>query len=203
MVTGMGREGAEGAEPSVLHIFDPRLRDTVDGGKSERELPRELWQQVRVQRGAVVRGEGGDPPKRCDAPDAHDVGLHDLRGARAEEVIEAIDRVDVLAEGDRDIDASREFDVAGEVVGAQRLFDPRRIDGRQHLHRTRGAIEVPPLVRVDHERAVGAEHGAHGRHPLEVFGDIRLADFDLHRAEPGIRPSVALGPRARRACSAG
>ena len=82
--------------------------------------------------------------------------------------------------------------MAVQVVGAQRLFDPRRVTSAEHLERRRRTVEVPPLVRVDHERAVGAEHFAHGAHAVEVFGDVGLADLDLDGVEAGIHPAPNL-----------
>ena len=158
---------------------------------------------MRVQRHVVLGGESGDPAERRDAADPHDVRLHDLRRPRIEVLGEAVRGVEVLADGDRHVDAPGELGMAGEVVGPQRLFDPRGGERRERVHRARRTVEVPPLVRVDHEAAVGAEQLAHGGDAVDVLGEVGLADLDLDRVEPGVDPAGDLGERAPRAGSGG
>ena len=81
---GIG-QSAERAESGILHILDQRFGHGI--GQRQGELSGEFGQQVRMQGRAVCGGELGDAEEGGDSADAHDVGLHDLRGACAEEVI--------------------------------------------------------------------------------------------------------------------
>src|SRR3546814_4803871 len=103
-----------------------------------------------MQRRAMLVGEPGYAQERRDPAHPHDVGLDDLGGTGVEELGEAIRGVEVLADGDGHRDPGGELDVSGQVVGAQRLLDPGRVEGRKGLRSEEHTSELQSLMRISY-----------------------------------------------------
>ena len=68
------------------------------------------------------------------------------------------------------------------VVGARRLLDPVRVLVGEHPHPLDRLADVPALVRVGHEEAVGSELASEERGAAHVIFEVR-ADLHLDRVE--------------------
>ena len=116
-------------------------------------------------RGAHGRG---DPQPLGDAG-AGDVGLHDPH-ALADQLDRLVDRVHVLAGGDRDRGGGGQRGVVVEGVQGQRALQEPHADRLELAGQRGGGCEVLAPQQVDHQRRVGADAVPHGAH---VVGHVR------------------------------
>ena len=143
---------------------------------------------VGNDRDVVRLAEIGDLLRRGDAADPVDVELGDVDGPRVDELAEAVERVFVLAAGDRHGADGIQFGVAGDVVGDHRLFQPAHVEGGERPDHPPGVFERPAAVAVGHDVDGGAGRLAHRAHEVEVVaeaGDAVLrspAEAELHGA---------------------
>src|SRR4029434_5965263 len=74
--------------------------------------------------------------------------------------------------------------VTKDVGGARRLLDPPRIEWRELLRPSNRFVDVPLLVGVDHEPAVGANLLANDPQSADIVLQV-AAHFDLEMGPPG------------------
>ena len=155
-------------EGSVFHVLHAHGL-----GQGQGQLAGELRKQVRRHPDAVGAGQLHDPAERRNAAHPDDVGLDDVHGFRFDEVAEAVDGVDVLAQGDGHGRLLAQAAVRPEVVGAEGFLQPFQSVLPQNVQGTERMGEVPSLVGVDHEQPVRADHRADGGDALGVFRGAR------------------------------
>src|SRR6185436_14967835 len=118
-----------------------------------------------------------------DAADAGAVDLDD--GARAaREILPEMRRViERFAHRDGDGRVGRELDVAGKILGRQRLLEPRKPERLECPRAPDGFGHAEALIRIDHDLELPAHRFAYCREPRDVFGDVRLAYLELRAAK--------------------
>ena len=67
------------------------------------------------------------------------------KALQVERVAEAVQRVLVLAAGNRDMVQRAQLGIAGEVVGDHRLLEPAQIERLQQPEHAPGVFEVQPM----------------------------------------------------------
>ncbi len=98
-----------------------------------------------------------------------------------------------FAAGQRHRQRARQARVAGQVVGADRFFEPDQVVLAERLAEgQRGALRAAAFVEVDHQRKVRADALAHARQQLRI-GLRRHAHAQLHRAVAGAQVAVDVG----------
>ena len=121
-----------------------------------------------------------------DAADARDVDLHDVAGLRAHIVGELADRVERLADRDRQRALRRKLRVALQVVGRQRLLEPADAELGIARRTPQRLAEREALVGIDHQLEAVAHRLAHRAQAFDVVGEQRLADLELGALEAGL-----------------
>ena len=128
-------------------------------------------------------------------PDAGEVGLEHVHGARPQVGEELGVAVDALADRDRQRDAGAQRGVAFDVLRMQRLLEPGEV-GAGRGERARVAHRVrqrPRLVCVDAETSVRPDQPPDRRHAGGILGGILLADLDLDPVEAEREQLVDVG----------
>ena len=171
---------------------EPRRRDVVElrnvldparigHRRGQRDV--QLHQEVRADGDVECLGEVRHLEPRRDAADPRRVDLDDRAGAPLEVFAEVRRRIQRLADGDRDRRVGGELLVAAQVLGRQRLLEPREVErlvGARPAHRL-GDGEA--LVGVDHDLELPADRLAHRGEPGDVLGHRRPPDLDLGAEE--------------------
>ena len=136
------------------------------------------------QTGTPNRATEGHRQRFVDAAETGGVDLAEVDRAGLPGLLEEHAIRGVLAGGDAEgAHGPRERRVSQHVVRARRLFDPPRVEHRERLHARDGFADVPLLVRVDHQLAIGTDRVAHDAQPPRVVFR-RAADLDLEVREP-------------------
>jgi len=130
--------------------------------------------------------EGGD------AAAVRHVGLGERDAARRDELAKLVDRVQVLPGGDGQPALAHDAHMTGHVVGDRRLLQPHRRGGRQGARGADGLVDAPAHVRVDHQRELRTEMGAHRPHAAHVIRERRAPDLHLDRAKAARQVLVGL-----------
>ena len=128
-------------------------------------------------------GKMRDLEPRRDAADARAVDLHDRAGAALEIFAEMRRVVERFADGDRHRRDRGELDVTAEILGRQRLLEPREDQRRERVRAAARLGDGERLVRVDHDLERIAGGFADGGKARDVLGDRRPADLDLRAAK--------------------
>ena len=142
-------------------------------------------------------GEIGDLDVFGDAAEPRHVGLHEMHRAGGEEGVERVERVELLAERDRDGGRARERRVRGDVVVPERLLEPEDVELLGPRAETLAGRQVPFAVAVHRDADVVADRAAHGAQARDILRRIVMPDLHLEAAEPVALDRVAC--RARRA----
>src|ERR1017187_3416825 len=122
-----------------------------------------------------------------DAADAIGVELDVVHRFGFQQVAEAVAGELVLAAGDGNAAEGLECDIAADVVGDHRFFEPAKVEGFEQRQHAARVVEVPAHVRVGHEVDARADGFAHGAHQLHIFHhagraiDRAPAEAELHR----------------------
>ncbi|MCY1226868.1 hypothetical protein D9M72_391180 [compost metagenome] len=121
---------------------------------------------VRAHGQLVLRGHQHHCQNFVHAAEAARIDLHHVDGAAHDELLEHDAVLAHLARGHlhHRRDAFADLAVAFHVVGAGRLLDEPGLGKGELLHPVDGLVDLPDLVGVDHQMAVGPEHLArHGQ----------------------------------------
>ena len=131
------------SRPSAANEASSTSSAMHGSGSASASCPDSVGQQVRVDRHVERPGQLGDAQERGDPAHPHHVRLHDVAGPRGQQVAEAVDGVDVLADRDRHVDGPPQLHVRGHVVGGQRLLQPVQAV-RRAARRRRGGPGAGP-----------------------------------------------------------
>ena len=141
---------------------------------------------VRIDLRPVRLRERDDVPRGRESTDRSEIGLRDVDGTGAEEIPEAVERVLVLATGDRHRDAAAHFAITLDVLRCDRLLVPAQVVVGERVAETDRVADAVRVVRVDHQRdALAFDRAADGGH----HGDVVLqsvTELHLHRTETGL-----------------
>jgi para-nitrobenzyl esterase len=134
---------------------------------------------VGADRDAEFGSEEDDGEVLVDAGKAAAIDLTDVEGAGLKELLEEDAILALLAGGDADAgDFAADAGVAEDVVGAGGLLHPPRVELLELANAENRVVDVPFLVGVHHEAAVGADFGADQSSAAEVIGGV-AADFEF------------------------
>src|SRR4029079_4855508 len=147
--------------------------------------------RVRADRDSELRRHQDDGEILVHAAQAAAVDLAEADGAGLQELFEEHAVGAVLAGGDADWrHRPRDRRMAEHVVRAGRLLDPPQVEAGQRAHALDRFADVPALVGVDHQAAVGADRLAHEPDAPRVVGGI-AADLHLEVREAFRDPLAA------------
>src|SRR5689334_18918772 len=125
-----------------------------------------------------------------DAAQTTAVDLTKANCLRLHELLEDHAILALLTSRDADRrDRFRDSRVAEHVVRARGLFDPPGVEARELRHVFNRIIDIPHLIRVEHQLATLTNHLAHDPQAPHVVGDI-AANLDLE-VSPAIRHALA------------
>ena len=170
--------------------------DEVERGEVLHVLAEADASRVRAHRNVEVIGEEDRGDHLVHAAEAAAVDLQHVDRARLQELLHHDAVVTVLAGRDADrADRAGDARVAEDVVRARRLLDPPEIVGCELRDALDGLVDVPDLVRVDHQLARGADLLAQDRAAARVVPRI-AAHLDLEVGPAvGDRAAAALPDR--------
>ena len=176
----------------VIDVFDhPSFHRSGHGDVVEhRQMLHVLAQAdaagVRAHRHAELGGQQDDSQIFVHAAEAAAVNLAEIDRARLQQLLEDDAIRAVLAGGDADAQLAhrlRNPRMPQHIVRARRLLDPPWLERRELAHARDRFIDIPLLVGVDHQRAIGADRLADEPDPPAVVVGT-AADLHLEVREP-------------------
>src|SRR5258708_3338928 len=138
--------------------------------------------RVRNDPQAPAGGMRGDLKPLGDSAHARSVDLDNAHGVGGDETGERLAGVDALA--GRDVRDGRllQSSVALEIVRVDGLLDPVHTDLFEHRQHAYGGRQLPPLIRVAHERDLVADRLADGTDAVRILTPVGLAYLHFHPA---------------------
>src|SRR5260370_17970578 len=131
---------------------------------------------------APAGGVRGDLKPLGDSAHARSVDLDNAHGVGGDETGERLVGVDALA--GRDVRDGRllQSSVALEIVRVDGLLDPVHTDLFEHRQHAYGGRQLPPLIRVPHDRDLVANRLPDATAPVRILTPVGLAYLHFHTA---------------------
>jgi hypothetical protein len=164
-------------QPEAMHFQIRPVR------RRREQMHRQVVCAVRGKRQVVRLGQVRHLHEYCDAAAIGHVRLGKGHAAGRDHLGELVQRVQVLAGGNRHPAVAHDARVARDVVGDGWLLQPDQVLVLQGARGTDRLVHCPAHVGIGHQREVGAQIRAHRPHAFHVFRQARTADLHLDRAE--------------------